>query len=109
ASLYNVELKADKITERKILPALLILQGDADEQFGVAPARRAFDALKQRYVARGEAERIQFEVIHGLAHNFGPGSGATGSAQASIDFEIEQKTQHWFKRFLRQGPMGSTN
>ena len=104
ASRYNVELQADKIAERKILPALLILQGDADEQFGVGPARRAFDALKQRYVARGEAERIQFEVIHGLAHNFGPGSGATGSAQASIDLEIEQKTKHWFERFLRRGP-----
>ena len=100
ASRYNVELQADKIAERKILPALLILQGDADEQFGVGPARRAFDALKRRYVARGEAERIQFEVIHGLAHNFGPGSGATGSAQASIDLEIEQKTEHWFEWFL---------
>ena len=104
ASRYNVELQADKIAERKILPALLILQGDADEQFGIGPARRAFDALKQRYVARGEAERIQFEVIHGLAHNFGPGSGATGSAQASIDLEIEQKTKHWFERFLLRGP-----
>jgi len=104
ASRYNVQLQADKIAERKILPALLILQGDADEQFGIGPARRAFDALKQRYVARGEAERIQFEVIHGLAHNFGPGSGATGSAQASIDLEIEQKTEHWFERFLCRGP-----
>ncbi len=100
ASRYDVELQADKIAKRKILPALLILQGDADEQFGVGPARRAFDALKQRYVARGEAERIQFEVIHGLAHNFGPGSGATGSAQGSIDLEIEQKTKHWFEWFL---------
>src|SRR5213595_911484 len=100
ASRYDVELQADKIAERKILPALLILQGDADEQFGLGPARRAFDTLKQRYVARGEAERIQFEVIHGLAHNFGPGSGATGSAQASIDLEIEQKTKHWFGWFL---------
>src|SRR5947199_2374342 len=100
ASRYDVELQADKIAKRKILPALLILQGDADEQFGVGPARLAFDALKQRYVARGEAERIQFEVIHGLAHNFGPGSGATGSAQASIDLEIEQNTTHWFEWFL---------
>jgi len=100
ASRYDVELQADKIAKRKILPALLILQGDADEQFGVGPARRAFDTLKQRYVARGEAKRIQFEVIHGLAHNFGPGSGATGSAQASIDLEIEQKTKHWFEWFL---------
>ena len=104
ASRYNVELQADKIAERKILPALLILQGDADEQFGIGPARRAFEALKQRYVARGKAERIQFEVIHGLAHNFGPGSGATGSAQASIDLEIEQKTKHWFEWFLLRGP-----
>jgi len=105
ASRYDVELQADKIAKRKILPALLILQGDADEQFGVGPARRAFDALKQRYVARGEAERIQFEVIHGLAHNFGPGSGATGSAQGSIDLEIEQKTKHWFEWFLCRGPL----
>lgn len=104
ANCYDVELQADKISERKILPALLILQGDADEQFGIAPARRAFDALKQRYVGRGEAERIQFEVIHGLAHNFGPGSGATGSAQASIDLEIQQKTKHWFERFLLRFP-----
>jgi predicted esterase len=96
--------KADKIAERKILSALLIVQGDADKQLGIEPARRAFEALKQRYVGRGEAERIQFEVIHGLAHNFGPGSGATGSAQASIDLEIEQKTKHWFERFLRRGP-----
>ena len=100
ASRYDVELQADKIAERKILPALLIVQGDADKQFGIGPARRAFEALKQRYVGRGEAERIQFEVIHGLAHNFGPGSGATGSAQTSIDLEIEQKTKHWFERFL---------
>src|SRR5947208_13210999 len=100
ASRYDVELQADKIAERKILPALLIVQGDADDQFGIGPARRAFDALRQRYVARGEAERIQFEVIHGLAHNFGPGSGATGSAQASIDLELEQKTEHWFEWFL---------
>ena len=100
ASRYDVELQADKIAERKILPALLIMQGDADEQFGIGPARRAFDALKQRYVRRGEAERIQFEVIHGLAHNFGPGSGATGSARAPIDLEIQQKTKHWFERFL---------
>src|SRR5437764_7653427 len=63
ASRYDVELQADKIAERKILPALLILQGDADEQFGVGPARRAF-ALKQRYVARGAAKRIQLRVIH---------------------------------------------
>jgi predicted esterase len=104
ASRYDVELQADKIAERKILPALLIVQGDVDANFGVGPARRAFEALKQRYVGRGEAERIQFEVIHGLAHNFGPGSGATGSAQASIDLEIEQKTKHWFERFLCRGP-----
>ena len=104
ASRCDVELKADKIAERKILSALLIVQGDADKQLGIEPARRAFEALKQRYVGRGEAERIQFEVIHGLAHNFGPGSGATGSAQASIDLEIEQKTKHWFERFLRRGP-----
>jgi predicted esterase len=104
ASRYDVELQADKVAERKILPALLIVQGDADKQLGVEPARRAFEALKQRYVGRGEDERIQFELIHGLAHNFGPGSGATGSAQASIDLEIEQKTKHWFERFLRRGP-----
>jgi len=104
ASRYDVELKADKIAERKILPALLILQGDADKQLGIEPARRAFEALKQRYGGRGEAERIQFEVIHGLGHNFGPGSGATGSDQASIDLEIEQKTKHWFERFLCRGP-----
>jgi len=60
----------------------------------------AFEALKQRYVGRGEPERIQLRVIHGLAHNFGPGSGVTGSAQASIDLQIEQKTKHWFERFL---------
>jgi predicted esterase len=101
---YDVQLQADKIAERKILPALLIVQGDADKQLGIEPARRAFEALKQRYVGRGEAERIQFEVIHGLTHNFGPGSGATGSAEASIDLKIEQKTKHWFERFLRQGP-----
>src|SRR6266446_3516199 len=70
ASRYDVELQADKIAERKILPALLIVQGDADEQFGIGPARRAFDALKRRYFGRGEAEGKQFEVIHGLAHNF---------------------------------------
>src|SRR4029078_1288123 len=93
ASRYDVELQADKIAERKILPALLIVQGDADKQLGIEPARRAFEGRKQRYVGRGEAERIQFEVIHGLAHNFGPGSGATGSAQASINLEIEQKTK----------------
>jgi predicted esterase len=104
ASRYDVQLQSDKIAERKILPALLIVQGDADKQLGIEPARRAFEALKQRYVGRGEAERIQFEVIHGLAHNFGPGSGATGSAQASIDLEIEQKTKHWFERFLCRGP-----
>ena len=104
ASRYDVQLQADKIAERKILPALLIVQGDADKQLGIEPARRAFEALKQRYVGRGEAGRIQFEVIHGLAHNFGPGSGATGSAQASIDLEIEQKTKHWFERFLCRGP-----
>ena len=104
ASRYDVELKADKIAERKILPALLILQGDADKQLGIEPARRAFEALKQRYAGRGEAERIQFEVIQGLGHNFGPGSDATGSAQASIDLEIEQKTKHWFERFLCRGP-----
>ena len=93
-----------KIAERKILPALLIVQGDADEQLGIEPARRAFEALKQRYVGCGEAERIQFEVIRGLAHNFGPGSGALGSAQPSIDLEIEQKTKRWFERFLCRGP-----
>src|SRR5262245_25127553 len=32
-----------KIAERKILPALLIVQGDADEQLGIEPARRAFE------------------------------------------------------------------
>ena len=106
ASRYDVELQADKIAERKILPALLIVQGDADKQLGIEPARRAFEALKQRYVGRGEAERIQFELIHRLAHNFGPGSGATGSAQTSIDLEIEQKTEHWFERFLYRGPEG---
>jgi predicted esterase len=100
ASRYDVELQADKIAERKILPALLIVQGDADKQLGIKPARRAFEALKRRYARRGEAERIQFELIHGLGHNFGPGSGATGPAQASIDLEIEQKTKHWFERFL---------
>ena len=104
ASRYDVQLQADKIAGRKILPALLIVQGDADKQLGMEPARRAFEALKQRYVGRGEPERIQFEVIHGLAHSFGPGSGATGSAQASIDLEIEQKTKHWFERFLCRGP-----
>jgi predicted esterase len=104
ASRYDVELQADKIAARKILPALLIMQGDADKQLGLGPARRAFAALKQRFVGRGEAERIQFEVIHRLAHNFGPGSGATGSDQASIDLEIEQKTEHWFQRFLWRGP-----
>jgi predicted esterase len=98
ASRYDVELQADKIAERKILPALLIVQGDGDKQLGIEPARRAFEALKQRYGGRGEAERIQFQVIHGLAHNFGP-----GSAQASIDLEIEQKTKHWFERFLCRG------
>ena len=103
ASRYDVELQADKIAARKILPALLIMQGDADKQLGLGPARRAFAALKQRYVGRGEAERIQFDVIHRLAHNFGPGSGTTGSDQASIDLEIEQKTEHWFERFLRPG------
>ena len=104
ASRYDVELQANKIAERKIPPALLIVQGDADKQLGIEPARRAFEALKQRYVGRGEAERVQFEVIHGLAHNFGPGFGATGSAQASIDLEIEQKTKHWFERFLCWDP-----
>jgi predicted esterase len=104
ANRYDVELQADKIAERKILPALLIVQGDADKQLGIEPARRAFEALKQRYVGRREAERIQFEVIHGLAHNFGAGSGATGSAQVSIDLEIQQKTKHWFERFLLRGP-----
>ncbi len=103
ASRYDVQLQAYKIAERKILPALLIVQGDADKQLAIEPARRAFEALKQRYVGRGEVERIQFEVIHGLAHNFGPGSGATGSAQASIDLEIEQKTKQWFERFLCRG------
>ena len=100
ANRYDVELQADKIAERKILPALLIVQGDADKQLGIEPARRAFEALEQRYVRHGEAERVQFGVIHGLAHNFGRGSGATGSAQATIDLEIEQKTKHWFDRFL---------
>src|SRR5438874_6130612 len=104
ASRYDVQLNADKIAKRKILPALLIVQGDADKQLGIGPARRAFEALKQRYVRRGQAERIQFEVVHRLAPSFGPGSGATGSAQASIDLEIEQKTKHWFERFLRRGP-----
>jgi hypothetical protein len=104
ASRYDVQLQADKIAERKILPALLIVQGDADKQTGIEPARRAFEALKQRYLGRGEAEQIQFEVIHGLAHNFGPGSGATGSDQASIDLEIEQKTKQWFERFLLRAP-----
>jgi predicted esterase len=104
ASRYDVELQADKIAERKILPALLIVQGDADKQLDIGPTRRAFEALKQRYVGRGEAERIQLRVIHGLAHNFGPGSGAAGSAQASIDLEIEQKTKHWFERFLYWDP-----
>src|SRR5438132_5500017 len=33
ASRYDVQLNADKIAKRKILPALLIVQGDADEQF----------------------------------------------------------------------------
>jgi len=103
ASRYDVELQADKIAERKILPALLIVQGDDDKQLGIEPARRAFEALKRRYVGRGEAERIQFEVLHGLGHNFGPGSGATGPAQASIDLEIDQKTKHWFERFLCRG------
>jgi predicted esterase len=103
ASRYDVEVQADKIAGRKILPALLMVQGDADKQLGIEPARRAFEALKQRYVGRGEAERIRFEVVHGLAHNFGPGSGATGSALASIDFEIEQKTKQWFERFLCRG------
>jgi predicted esterase len=103
ASRYDVQLQADKIAERKILPALLIVQGDADKQLGIEPARRAFDALKQRYVGRGEAERIQFQVIQGLAHNFGSGSGTTGSDQASIDLEIEKKTKHWFERFLCRG------
>jgi predicted esterase len=103
ASRYDVQSQADKIAERKILPALLVMQGDADKQLGIEPARRAFEALKQCYVARGEAEGIQFEMIHGLAHNFGPGSGATGSDQASIDLEIEQKTKHWFERFLCRG------
>lgn len=98
ASRYDVQLKADKIAERKILPALLIVQGDADKQLGIEPARRAFEALKQRYDGRGEAGRIQFEVIHGLPHNFGP-----GSAQPSMDLEIEQKTKHWFERFLCRG------
>ena len=37
ASRYDVELQADKIAERKILPALLIMRGDADEQFGMDP------------------------------------------------------------------------
>ena len=100
ASRYDVQLQANKIAGRKILPALLIVQGDADKQLGIEPARRAFEALKNRYVGRGEAERIEVEVIHGLAHNFGPGSGVTGSAQASIDLQIEQKTKHWFERFL---------
>jgi hypothetical protein len=100
ANRYDVEHQADKIAERKILPALLIVQGDADKQLGIEPARRAFEALKQRYVERGEAERIQFEVIQRLAHNFGPGSGATGSGEASIDLEVEQKTKEWFQRFL---------
>jgi predicted esterase len=109
ASRYDVELQADKIAERKVLPALLIVQGDADKQLGIESARRAFETLKQRYVGRGEAERIQFEVIHGLAHNFGPGFGATGSGDASIDLEIEQKTEHWFQRFLLGAPRGSTN
>jgi predicted esterase len=109
ASRYDVERQADKIAERKILPALLIMQGDADKQLGVETARRAFETLKQRYVGRGEAERIQFEVIHGLAHNFGPGSGATGSDETSINLEIEQKTEQWFQRFLRPGPSGSLN
>src|SRR4051794_22093301 len=103
ASRYDVQLQADKIAERKILPALLIVQGDADKQLDIGPARRAFEALKQRYVGRGEADRIQLRVIHGLTHNFGPGSGATGSAQASIDLEIEQKTEQWFERFLCRG------
>jgi predicted esterase len=103
ASRYDVQSQADKIAERKTLPALLVMQGDADKQLGIEPARRAFEALKQCYVARGEAEGIQFEMIHGLAHNFGPGSGATGSDQASIDLEIEQKTKHWFERFLCRG------
>jgi predicted esterase len=97
---YDVELNADKIAERKILPALLMVQGDADKQLGVEPARRGFEALKKRYVGRGEAERIQLRVIHGLAHNFGPGSGATGSAEASMDVKIEHKTKNWFERFL---------
>ena len=104
ASRYDAQLRADKIAERKIPPALLIVQGDADKQLGIEPARRAFEALKQRYVGRGEPERIQFEVIHGLPHNFGPGSGATGSVQASIDLQIEQKTKHWFEQFLCRGP-----
>jgi predicted esterase len=100
ASRYDVELQADKIAKREILPALLIVQGDADKQLGIEPTRRAFEALKRGYAERGEAERIQFEVIHGLTHHFGPGSVATGSAEASIDLEIEQKTKNWFKRFL---------
>jgi len=103
ASRYDVELNADKIAGRKILPALLMVQGDADKQLGIEPARRAFEALKNRYVGRGEAERIEVEVIHGLAHNFGPGSGKTGSAQASMDLEIEHKTKNWFERFLLRG------
>ena len=108
ASRYDVELNADKIAARKILPALLMVQGDADKQLGIEPARRAFEALKKRYVGRGEAERIQFRVIHGLPHNFGPGSGATGSAQASMDLQIEHQTKNWFERFLlRKAEIGS--
>ena len=104
ASRYDVELQADKIAERKILPALLIVQGDADKELGIEPARHAFDALKQRYVGRGEAERIQFEVIHGLAHNFGPGSSATGSAQASIDLEHRTENETLVRAVLVSGP-----
>src|SRR5437764_4618657 len=58
ASRYNVELQADKIAERKIPPALLIVQGDADKQLGIEPARHAFEALTQRYADRGHADRI---------------------------------------------------
>lgn len=95
ASRYDVGRHADQIAQREMLPALLLVQGDADESFSVERSREVSERLKSGYAARGARDQVQLEVVHNLSHNFGQPSD-----NASIGVEIDRMAEKWFQRFL---------
>jgi predicted esterase len=99
AESYNVERHAGTITQRKPIPALLLLHGESDDSFDPASVQRTIDALRAAYRQANAEDKFAVKVLAGVGHNFGPDAGKSPETKQATD-EIDLKVENWFEKLL---------